>query len=128
MPESLAQQDKFCGSSGIKTKRMRCRQPASSIRHRKIYLNLRTNVKPLVHWAIYKHFILRFTKRSPTMIEGILTTPQGKVKFEYDPQAMTVRLPEEQIAINEHGWELSRSGKRDSHDPLGSTSAIREDD
>jgi hypothetical protein len=74
---------------------------------------MRANVKPLTHWIIYRGYTVRFTKRSPTEIAGVLTTPDGPVNFTYDPTAMRVQLPAEQIQINEHGWELDKQALDD---------------
>jgi len=68
----------------------------------------RPNVKPLVHWAIYKKYILRFKKREPTQVTGILKTAQDTLSFKYNPQTMSIDLPTEKIFINEHGWELEK--------------------
>jgi len=73
--------------------------------------NLRPNVKPLVHWTIYKKYTLRFKKRESQQVTGILTTPQGPLTFNYNPQAMSIALPNETILINEHGWELKQIAK-----------------
>lgn len=78
---------------------------------------MRANVKPLVHWAIYKGYTLRFGRRTPQQVDGVLTRPDGAVNFSYDPQARTLRMPETAadagtppaelvIRINEHGWEI----------------------
>jgi hypothetical protein len=63
------------------------------------------NVKPLVHWAIHKQFKLRFSKREPHEVTGILTTPDGQVPFRYEPETRRIHLPDETIEINAHGWE-----------------------
>ena len=63
--------------------------------------------KPLVHWAIYKGYKVRYTHRSPSQINGVLTTEDGEVDFEFDPDALCISLPAGQITINQHGWELS---------------------
>jgi hypothetical protein len=67
---------------------------------------MRANVKPLTHWIIYKGYTVRFERRSPQEVTGMLKTPQGEVAFRYDPQAMVVTIGEEQVRINEHGWEI----------------------
>ncbi|MBV7336545.1 hypothetical protein KFU94_51605 [Chloroflexi bacterium TSY] len=50
---------------------------------------------------------MRFRKRTLQEVTGILTTPDGAVEFRYDPQNMLIYLPDKQIEINEHGWELT---------------------
>jgi hypothetical protein len=68
---------------------------------------MRANVKPLTHWIIYKGYTVRFTQRSPDEVAGLLTTPQGQVAFRYEPQTLTIHLPDRTVRINEFGWEES---------------------
>lgn len=68
---------------------------------------MRANVKPLTHWIIYKKYTVRFQQRTPQAVTGLLTTPAGEVPFTYDPQTMTIHLPDEVVVINEYGWEVS---------------------
>jgi spore germination cell wall hydrolase CwlJ-like protein len=68
---------------------------------------MRSNVKPLTHWIIYRGYKVRFTQRTPQQVAGILTTPTGEVAFTYDPLAQRVQWGTEQITINEYGWEMS---------------------
>lgn len=73
---------------------------------------MRVNVKPLTHWIIYKSYSVRFTSRTPALVTGLLTTPDGPLNFEYEPTEMLLRLHSEEkneetsIAINEYGWEI----------------------
>lgn len=73
---------------------------------------MRVNVKPLTHWIIYKSYSVRFTSRTPTLVTGLLTTPDGTLRFEYEPTEMLIQLHDEQenteasITINEYGWEI----------------------
>ena len=67
------------------------------------------NVKPLTHWIIYKGYKVRFTRREPTAVTGVLTTPQGEINFRYDPTQYTIYLADERIIINEYGWEVRGS-------------------
>ena len=70
---------------------------------------MRINVKPLTHWIIYKGYTVRFTKRTPQEVTGILRTPENtEIPFAYEPQAMIVWLPQMRIVIDEHGWELEK--------------------
>lgn len=69
---------------------------------------MRANVKPLMHWIIYRGYRVRFTARTPSLVTGILSMSTGEVTFHYDPVRLEVFLPNERIQINEHGWELSR--------------------
>lgn len=71
--------------------------------------NARPNVKPLVHWAIYKKYTLRFRQRTAAQVTGTLNTPDGLLQFSYDPQALSIHLPNQQILINEYGWELTQT-------------------
>lgn len=66
------------------------------------------DVKPLIHWIIYRGYKVRFTQREPTLVTGILTTDAGAVHFTYDPATYTVQLPDERVVINGYGWELSK--------------------
>lgn len=67
---------------------------------------MHATVKALTHWAIYKGYRMRFTARSPRSVTGILVTPEGELSFDYDPTTRTIRLAQQQIAINDYGWEL----------------------
>jgi hypothetical protein len=65
------------------------------------------NVKPLTHWAIYKGYKLRFRSREPELAAGMVTNDEGiEMAFEYLPAERIVRLPSEEVRINEYGWEL----------------------
>ena len=63
-------------------------------------------LKPLIRWVIYKNYKIRYTSHGPVQISGVLTTPQGELVFDYDPTGLLITLPDEQIAINEYGWEI----------------------
>jgi hypothetical protein len=69
-------------------------------------MSIRVNVKPLMHWLIYRGYTVRITKRAPTTVEGIIITPDGSMTFRYDPAAQVVHLPQKVITINEYGWEI----------------------
>jgi hypothetical protein len=69
-------------------------------------MSARANVKPLMHWLIYRNYTCRITERAPAYVTGTMTTPDGPVQFRYDAEKMIVHLPEKKIAINEHGWEI----------------------
>lgn len=69
---------------------------------------MRTNVKPLTHWIIYRGYKVRFTQRTTTRVAGVLTTPTGELPFTYDPMSKTVQTEHEQIIINDYGWEMSK--------------------
>lgn len=80
----------------------------------------RANVKPLTHWVIYKKYSVRFQSRTPMLVSGTLTTPNGPISFSYEPQTMVIHLhaaqdniddqakttTTESIQINEYGWEV----------------------
>ncbi len=68
---------------------------------------MRAVVKPLIHWAIYKGFTVRFTARSAQGAAGVLTTPQGAVPFSYDASRRVVALPDREVTLNEYGWEVT---------------------
>ncbi len=65
-------------------------------------------IKPLMHWIIYRGYKVRFTRRDPVEVTGVLTTPSGEVSFRYEPATYLVYLPDERITINEYGWELNK--------------------
>lgn len=67
---------------------------------------MRANVKPLTHWIIYKKYTVRFQQRKPTVVTGILFTPEGELPFTYHPQEMRITLPDRNVQLNEYGWEL----------------------
>ncbi len=69
-------------------------------------MSVRVNVKPLMHWLIYRHYTVRITERTATQVMGLITTPDGQVTFHYDPIGQIVHLPTQTIAINEYGWEI----------------------
>ena len=71
-------------------------------------MSARVNVKPLMHWLIYRHYTVRITHRAVDQVEGVITTPDGPRDFRYDAVEQIVYLPERSIAINEHGWEIDR--------------------
>lgn len=74
------------------------------------------NVKPLTHWIIYKSYSVRFSSRTPRLVTGVLTTPDGPLNFSYEPEEMVIQVQssvnepeqEERIKINEHGWEIEQ--------------------
>lgn len=72
---------------------------------------MRASVKPLTHWVIYKGYKVYFTARDAGSVEGVLTTPAGKVPFHYDPADLRINLPDATITINEYGWEIERQEK-----------------
>jgi hypothetical protein len=72
---------------------------------------MRANVKPLTHWLIQQGFTVRFRRRSPRSVQGIITAPKGELAFDYDPNTMTIRLPEEVVVINQYGWEIDRKAR-----------------
>ncbi len=75
---------------------------------------MRTNVKPLVHWAIFRKYTVRFRERTPQQVTGVLRTPGGEVDFRYEPATQTIHLPDETVHINDHGWELDEAGNIDT--------------
>jgi hypothetical protein len=69
------------------------------------------NLKPLVRWATFQRWTLRYTERSAERASGIFTTPDGEVGFRYDCQARAVHLPDRSVQLNEHGWEVNNAGE-----------------
>lgn len=98
---------------------------------------MRANVKPFVHWAIYKNLTVRFHTRSPRQVTGLLKGLQEDMRFEYDPDTMRIALyaetpspgntgkdaaddsahPLETLYINEHGWEIDAPVASESDTP-----------
>ena len=78
---------------------------------------MRADVKPLTHWLIYKGYTVRFGRRSPDSVQGVISTPQGEVAFKYEPQSMTIHLPDRTVAINQYGWEIDRGKPHQQDDP-----------
>jgi hypothetical protein len=74
---------------------------------------MRANVKPLVHWAIYKGYTVRYHDRTPQRVTGVLTGPEGSFAFEYEPATLRITLPESRVHINEHGWEIEPDSEHD---------------
>jgi hypothetical protein len=69
---------------------------------------MRSNVKPLIHWIIYRGYKVRFSRRAAGKVQGVLTKSDEEIAFEYDPVALVVYLPDARITINEYGWELKQ--------------------
>jgi hypothetical protein len=67
---------------------------------------MRANVKPFTRWVIARGYRVRFQHREPQRVTGILTTPAGEVAFAYAPPTRTIHLPDQQIRIDEYGWEI----------------------
>ena len=45
------------------------------------------SLKPLTHWAIYRGFKMRFTRRAAAEVRGILTRPDGgELSFASPPR------------------------------------------
>ena len=63
-------------------------------------------MKPFTYWVMHKGYTVRYRRRSPTSVDGILTTPEGEWPFEYNPSSMTIRLPDQSVTINHGGWEV----------------------
>jgi hypothetical protein len=78
-------------------------------------------LKPFVRWVIYKKYKVRYSSHQPTQISGVLTTPDGEVAFNYDPDAKLISLSGAQIAINDYGWEVDpdQNGDESVDDPGG---------
>ena len=69
----------------------------------------RIDVKPLTHWAIYKGYTLRFRRRTPQRVDGVLTDAAGIERaFVYAPDTLVLELPGERVRLNAYGWELER--------------------
>ena len=69
----------------------------------------KTDVKPLVHWAIYKGYKLRYRSRTPEHVTGVLTGPDGsEMDFDYLPDGRLLHLGNDRIRMNEYGWEEDR--------------------
>ena len=73
---------------------------------------MRANVKPLTHWAIYKGYKMRILQRAADEVSGIFTTADGQVPFRYDAIGMVVYLEEQPLAINEYGWEIAQAATK----------------
>ena len=69
------------------------------------------SLKPLVRWATFQRWALRYTERSADRAAGIFTTPEGEVDFNYDFQTRTVHLPDRSVQLNEHGWQIDTAGQ-----------------
>ena len=69
------------------------------------------SLKPLVRWATFQQWTLRYTSRSSDSAEGIFITPAGDVPFRYDRNVRLVHLPERVVHLNEHGWEVDEAGQ-----------------
>ncbi|MGL4650888.1 MAG: hypothetical protein ACRC1H_15880 [Caldilineaceae bacterium] len=75
---------------------------------------MRANVKPLTHWAIYKGYTLRFSRRDPHDVEGLAGAPGGSLPFHYAPETRTLTLapgtPDARtVQLNEYGWEQAET-------------------
>jgi hypothetical protein len=70
---------------------------------------MRSNVKPFTYWVIARGYKVRFQHRDPQRVTGILTTPQGEVAFDYDPQQRIITWPAGRLTLNEYGWEINQT-------------------
>ena len=66
---------------------------------------MRANVKPLTYWLIHNGYTVRFRRRSPTSVQGVISMPAGEVDFDYDPVTLTIQLPDKVVTVNRYGWE-----------------------
>ena len=73
-------------------------------------------LKPFIHWVIYKGYKVRYTDHSTNLVVGVLTTDTDTLEFQYDPEAQLISLPDEQIGINEHGWEIATNPARNQNE------------
>jgi len=80
---------------------------------------MRANVKPFTYWVMHKGYAVRYRRRSPTLVDGILTTPDGELHFEYNPTSMTIRLPDQFVTINQGGWEIDSNQNHAGDDCAG---------
>jgi hypothetical protein len=69
------------------------------------------SIKPLMHWIIYKGYTVRFIRRQPHEVAGLLTTPEGQVFFRYETEPKRIHLPDTVVDINQHGWELAQDAR-----------------
>lgn len=79
---------------------------------------MRANVKPLTYWLIHKGYSVRFGRRTPHSVKGVITTPDGELEFDYDPGELVIRLPQETVRINQFGWETDNRGAVHTDDPV----------
>ena len=71
---------------------------------------MRADLRPLTYWVIHEKYKVRFKKRSPELVQGILTTPAGEeLAFDYYPDKLTIHLPNRVIIIDYGGWVQSES-------------------
>jgi len=78
---------------------------------------MRADVKPLTHWLIYRGYSVRFGRRSAESVQGVITTPNGDVPFDYAPQTRTIHLPDRIIAIDRYGWEIEPGKSQEENGP-----------
>ncbi len=72
--------------------------------------NMRADLRPLTYWVIHEKYKVRFKKRSPELVQGIVTTLAGEeLDFDYYPEKLTVHLPDRVISIDYGGWVQSES-------------------
>lgn len=71
-----------------------------------------TTVKPLVHWALFHKYSLRYTSRQPELVGGVFGTPAGNVPFRFAPVTRTLIVGDNQpVTLNEYGWEVNANGE-----------------
>lgn len=68
------------------------------------------SLKPLVRWAIFQHWTLRYTERGDEIVRGIFGTPDGDITFRYLRTPRMLELPARTVYVDEHGWEINQSG------------------
>ena len=77
------------------------------------------SLKPLVRWATFQGWTLRYTGRGEETATGVFTTPEGMVPFRYERAVRTIHLPGRAVRLNEHGWEVDESGETHFRFPSG---------
>ncbi len=69
------------------------------------------SLKPLVRWATFQHWTLRYTQREDEIATGTFGTPAGDVAFRYQRTARSLELPTRTVHLDEHGWEINQAGQ-----------------
>lgn len=69
------------------------------------------SIKPLAMWAIHNGWTLRFSERTPTEAQGVVSTPNGLLPFRYERDARRLHLPDRVVHLDPYGWEVDEKGQ-----------------
>lgn len=71
------------------------------------------SLKPLVHYALFHKYKLRYTTRANEEVRGVFTTPTGaELPFVFNPSVRSLAVNDAPaVTLNDHGWEVNEQGE-----------------